>query len=174
MREANWTPVLVYGSLLRGHHNHERWIETYMKRGEMIFVGVGRTTRNFRLLDLGQFPGARPWRHGWPLEGEVYLVSDWALAELDRHEGCPVVYERRTFNTTLGRADVYVYHGHKHRLVVPMPVRGGCWRTHLRKRRVKEQSRQHTSLFEAYDNRVMRGVPKHLPTRVLHTNFHPF
>lgn len=72
------TLVFVYGTLKRGGSNHH-WIQSQR------FVGMARTLPEFRLYDLGGYPGmvgAAPGQ-GSSIEGEVWEVDPAGLAKLD-------------------------------------------------------------------------------------------
>jgi len=83
------TFLFVYGTLQRGGVNHSML-------SDQTFVGEARTAPGFRLFDLGEYPGmvADP---GSPIsvKGEVWSVSDEALARLDAFEGVPEGLYRR-------------------------------------------------------------------------------
>ncbi len=74
------TRVFVYGSLKRGLSN-----DHYL-RGQR-FLGRARTRPRYRLFDWGGYPGlVERAGDGLAIHGEVYLVDDACLAELDRLE----------------------------------------------------------------------------------------
>ena len=82
------TRVFVYGTLLAGEPNHR------LLTGARL-VAEARTKPAFELRDLGAFPGlVRGGEHA--VAGEVYEVDEATLAALDRLEGHPRFYERRT------------------------------------------------------------------------------
>ncbi len=75
------TRLFVYGTLKRGCSNHR-----YL--ADQKFLGLARTTPGFRLYNLGGYPGIATHandRDG--VVGEVWLVEDAALQDLDRFEG---------------------------------------------------------------------------------------
>lgn len=115
--------VFVYGSLMRGFHNHR------LLRGSR-FVSWGYTAPEFTMVDLGSYPGVV--RGGTTaLRGEVYEVSTDTLAKLDVLEGHPKHYKRETelIETDGGHAIAYIYilqHGADREL--PPVVEHGDWR----------------------------------------------
>lgn len=81
--------VFVYGTLKSGFYNSI--LLTSSK-----FVGKGYLIGNFRMLDLGAFPGVvkAPNSPESTVVGEVYEVSDSTLARLDALEGNGHFYKR--------------------------------------------------------------------------------
>lgn len=75
---ADSTLLFVYGSLKRGRRHHA-------ELGGARFVGVARTAPEYRLLDLGEYPALAAGRRA--IEGELYVVTEALLVELDRFEG---------------------------------------------------------------------------------------
>lgn len=85
--------VMVYGTLKRGNKNQH-----YM-RGAYEYLGEGETVRRNLLMinmtgRLGHwFPGAVEFSRivdprAGSVKGEVYLIPDKLLRQLDMHEGC--------------------------------------------------------------------------------------
>lgn len=75
--------VFVYGTLLSGEGNHRRFLST---NKEKIYKN---TFIRGKLYTLGGFPGARDVgisAHEY-IKGEMYIVDDKTLQELDRLEG---------------------------------------------------------------------------------------
>ena len=114
------TRVFVYGTLLAGERNHR-----YLKTAR--FVAEASTTPEFRLHDLGSFPGLV--RGGEQVvSGEVYEVDEPTLAALDRLEGHPDFYQRTSIVLADGILAVTY-------LLTPDQVEGrrvitsGSWRT---------------------------------------------
>lgn len=105
--------VFVYGSLKRGRGNHR------LLQGAQ-FLGPAQTDEDtFRMYDLGAYPGI-VHEHGpnHPVKGEVYLVDDDTLKDLDRLEGYPGFYNRKTITVygqefangdELGHTEALVY-----------------------------------------------------------------
>ena len=80
--------VFVYGSLLKGLHNHR------VLRGAK-FLGEARTLEaHFTLHDLGQFP-AVTCDGVDTIKGEVYEVDKETAERLDHLEGYPNFYDRK-------------------------------------------------------------------------------
>ena len=79
--------LFVYGTLKKGHSNHDRFLS------HAKYLGEGTTTRDiWALYDLGFFPAMT---HGnMQVTGEVYEVSDYELGKIDMLEGAPDLYER--------------------------------------------------------------------------------
>lgn len=87
--------VFVYGSLLRGLGNHGL-IARHAARGGAVFMGEAETRDPYAMISFGAFPGVvdggeNPER----VTGEVWIVDDLALAELDRLEGNGRFYTRK-------------------------------------------------------------------------------
>lgn len=95
---ANVHLVFTYGTLKRG-----LWNNRILQSGRATFVGTGFTARTFVMFDGGfpyvadpadLEPGAA-WRlaagNVW---GEVWLVNDATMADMDRLEGVPHHYRR--------------------------------------------------------------------------------
>jgi gamma-glutamylaminecyclotransferase len=78
--------VFVYGTLLRGEHNHR-----FLRNSQ--FIGEAQTTPGFALYDLGYFPAMVRADEG-VVHGEVFEVDDATLRALDRLEGYPILYQR--------------------------------------------------------------------------------
>lgn len=86
--------VFVYGTLLRGGANHD-----VLARLGARFVARAGTAEPRRLVDLGPYPALLPRdderdREATRVFGEVYVVPDSALGDLDAFEGCPDLYRR--------------------------------------------------------------------------------
>ena len=110
--------VFVYGSLKRGQVNHGElqgcdWL------GEAELSGLA-------LYDLGPFPMAIPADPVARLQGEIYRVNPEQLAQLDRFEGVPRLYERQQWRLNDGRS-VWVYVGRPHQVRHVRRIASGCW-----------------------------------------------
>jgi gamma-glutamylaminecyclotransferase len=115
------TRIFVYGTLLAGESNH-RYLE------HARFVGEVRTEPAFRLYDLGPFPGlVAVGDHA--ILGEVYDVDEPTLAMLDRLEGHPRFYVRRSIVLESGEA-VQTYLLMPHQVVGRPIITSGSWRAH--------------------------------------------
>jgi gamma-glutamylcyclotransferase (GGCT)/AIG2-like uncharacterized protein YtfP len=89
--------VFVYGSLMKGLHNHDRFL------AKAEFVRRDRTRHgNYLLFSVGAYPAAVESNGGGYVYGEVYAVGADTLAALDRLEGHPVHYERQAVSLAYG------------------------------------------------------------------------
>lgn len=99
--------VFVYGSLKQG--DTIRGMHFF---NDAEFIGKARTKKsNFRMIDLGSFPGvmnAVEGQEGFQIAGEVYAVSEATLEHLDQIEGVPFFYNRYKVSTTLGDSWMYM------------------------------------------------------------------
>jgi|RhiMethySRZTD1v2_1073278.scaffolds.fasta_scaffold52470_5 gamma-glutamylcyclotransferase (GGCT)/AIG2-like uncharacterized protein YtfP len=82
------TLLFVYGSLKRGFLHHDFLAGS-------AFVRAASTAPGYQLVLQGEYP-ALALDPGAPgvVEGELYLVGDELLPELDHFEGCPELYQR--------------------------------------------------------------------------------
>ena len=109
--------VFVYGSLKRGMANHQRLAGAH-------FAGAAQLGGLHRYA-LGPFPMAVATDDpAAVLQGEVYGVNAAQLAELDRFEGVPRLYQRQRHQLSDGRA-VWVYVGRPRQ--VRHVRRISCW-----------------------------------------------
>lgn len=94
--------VFVYGSLKKG--GNVRGMQFFQ---DAIHVGQAFTTAGiYDMLDLGAFPGVIiDGKHD--ITGEVYIVDETILAQLDAIEGYPDFYNRAEVETTEGKAFMY-------------------------------------------------------------------
>ena len=92
--------VAVYGSLKRGFYNHH-----FLHKA--VFEGQGQTAPVYTMVDLGDYPGVVAGGRT-AIQVEVYRVSPWLLARLDRLEDVPRVYWRTSI-TLPGRGQVFFY-----------------------------------------------------------------
>jgi gamma-glutamylaminecyclotransferase len=83
------TTIFVYGTLKRGGSNH-----AFL--ASQRFLGDTRTAPGFTLYSLGDYPGmVRAPGDTAGVTGELWVVDDACLAELDRLEGLDEgLYER--------------------------------------------------------------------------------
>lgn len=133
-----WEWLFVYGTLKRGQRNHRLLLGAPFG-GEARIDGV-------RLYDLGPFPMAIA-EAGFHIEGELFGVDARLLAELDRFEGSPRLYERILWPVTPlqaanpanasaqtakppERAWLYLGRAHQVRHVVPIGPRYDQTQTH--------------------------------------------
>jgi gamma-glutamylcyclotransferase (GGCT)/AIG2-like uncharacterized protein YtfP len=112
--------VFVYGTLRRGQSNHHllagaRW------GGEQRLPGA-------RLHNLGPFPMAiaTPDTAADAVQGELWWVDAATLAQLDRLEGHPRLYERRPLTLASGQR-AWVYLGRPHQVRHSPPLPQGLW-----------------------------------------------
>lgn len=78
-------PVFVYGTLRKGESNH------HLLKGRSMFVSENAVVGN--LVDLGPYPAML--EGNGTVFGEVYMVGEQTLADLDKLEGHPTLYARR-------------------------------------------------------------------------------
>lgn len=116
------TTVFVYGTLKRGGSNHA------FLSGQR-FLGEARTAPGFTLHSLGDYPGmVRAPGDTDGVTGELWVVDDARLAELDRLEGLDEgLYERIDVvlapNPFARSAQTYLYARPHHGL----PPAGATW-----------------------------------------------
>ncbi len=94
------TLVFVYGTLKRGHPNHD-----VLARADARFLMAWATAPEYEMVDLGAFPAVQEGG-GTAIHGEIYEVGD--LAPIDRLEGYPVLYGRKRIETPCGEAWLYI------------------------------------------------------------------
>lgn len=126
--------VFVYGSLMRGMHNHRILI-----RSE--FVTEAKTRPAFRLVDMGAFPGMVIGDE--PVKGEIFRVPLDVLDSLDMLEGHPHFYKRQEIvvESSGGELVAWAYvlpHSSlsRHRGGL---ITGGDWRAHVESRNTERQ-----------------------------------
>jgi gamma-glutamylaminecyclotransferase len=116
-------PLFVYGTLKRGGSNHR------FLAGEK-FVAEARLRSGYRMFDVGGHPGLVPDPSAtYEIEGELWSVSDSALATLDDFEGVAENLYRRELlplavPTGSATANCYLYA----RAVTGLRDVGACWR----------------------------------------------
>ena len=81
--------VFVYGTLLRGHANHEVLVELGATP-----CGAAHTVSARLLVDLGPYPALLLSEGASVVHGELYELDETALAALDEFEGVPDLYVR--------------------------------------------------------------------------------
>lgn len=110
--------LFVYGSLLQGEAAHFRL------RGARL-IAQARTEAAFTLIDMGPYP-ALVEAGDTAVVGEIYLVDEALLAELDEYEEAPAVYQRRALRVEEHDVVTYVL---PERLAVGQPrIASGDWR----------------------------------------------
>jgi gamma-glutamylcyclotransferase (GGCT)/AIG2-like uncharacterized protein YtfP len=115
--------VAVYGSLLKGLHNH-RLLE------ESTLLGETQLGLNCKLLDLGSFPGLVKAEQPAVVNMEVYEVTEATMQRLDMLEGHPTFYEREEVDTEYGTAWLYFLHNEDGYYGAAPVVESGDWRGH--------------------------------------------
>lgn len=80
--------IFVYGTLRSGQSRS-------FVLSEQLFLGQSRTASMYTLVDLGLFPAMLPKGY-YSIVGEVYMVDDACLDQLDMIEGHPHFYRRET------------------------------------------------------------------------------
>jgi len=117
--------IFVYGTLLAGEPNHR-----LLTKSEL--VGPARTKGVFGMLDLGGYPGAVVGTET-KIVGEVYLVDDDTLFQLDRLEGHPRLYRRTPIELEDGgEAEMYILNDRDR---IQRTIPSGSWREHIAGRR---------------------------------------
>ena len=102
MEDAKKMKVFVYGSLKRG--NNVRGMHFFQ---DAVRVGQAQTTAGiYSMLDLGSFPGVI-LDGQQDINGEVYVIDELILSQLDAIEGYPDFYDRTEVDTTEGKAMMY-------------------------------------------------------------------
>ncbi|EGA64697.1 gamma-glutamylcyclotransferase [Vibrio brasiliensis] len=92
--------VFVYGTLRHGERNHHLLANSQC-------LGNFTTPPVYSLYDLGAYPAVTEGHSA--IFGEVYLIDDQTLKQLDIIEDVPVTYRREQIETTFGLAWVYIY-----------------------------------------------------------------
>lgn len=114
--------VFVYGSLMKGFHNHR-----LLEKNEAEFIDPATTTKEYALVSFGGFPGLVYGDKA--IAGEVYDVNEKTLEELDHLEGVEQNrYARIRIQTSLGLAFAYLATETTARL--GMPYKGTKWIRH--------------------------------------------
>jgi gamma-glutamylcyclotransferase (GGCT)/AIG2-like uncharacterized protein YtfP len=93
--------LFVYGSLLCGE-------PAFFRLKGARFLGRARTTPQFTLVDLGDYPALLPGGTA-SISGELYEIPPATLAELDAYEDHPNLYQRTEIALESGlRAEAYL------------------------------------------------------------------
>ena len=100
-----WHNVFVYGTL----QSRAQTIRSLSESSHSEFVACCETSLNYKMYDLGHFPGVTLCNQsqGHPVVGELWRVTDVVRQELDVIEGYPNFYDREIIDTTAGRAWMY-------------------------------------------------------------------
>lgn len=90
--------VFVYGTLQRGQR-----LAGALARS--VYLGTAETENGWALWDVagGGYPGMLPDATAGTVKGELYRCDAATVADLDRIEGCPDLYVRRTITLADGR-----------------------------------------------------------------------
>ena len=104
INNKNNTPVFVYGTLMKG-----KSASHYMEDAD--FLGTAELP-GYAMYDLGWYPGILEQK-GSSVHGEVYLVCEEMLKDMDGYEGEGFLYMRKTVAITgmdgVPEAQAYVY-----------------------------------------------------------------
>lgn len=118
--------VAVYGSLMKGLHNH-RYLEDSKLKGSFVTEPI------YTLIDLGSYPGL--YENGTTsINMEVYEVDEHTLADIDGLEGYLEdneelsMYIRKTISTPFGKAFGYIYNDF---IEENEPITSGDWKEHI-------------------------------------------
>lgn len=77
-------PLFVYGTLKKGYHAHE------LLKGAK-FLGFGYTTKDYKLISLGRYPGLLTCSNGTNnVEGEIYEIDKEIMKLTHSYEGVNV------------------------------------------------------------------------------------
>jgi gamma-glutamylcyclotransferase (GGCT)/AIG2-like uncharacterized protein YtfP len=112
----------VYGTLKRGHGNHN-----LLDQYNAVYIGDGYLS-GYNMLHLGAFPAIyKTWLTFPPIKGEGYWVNGLGLAALDRLEGVAYGHYARELLqiNNLGRCFVYTQSAPKEQTFAC--VRGNVW-----------------------------------------------
>jgi gamma-glutamylaminecyclotransferase len=94
--------VFVYGSLMKGFHNHDfLW--------EAKFIKETTTKDKYRMISMGGFPAVLKTHSDYKIHGEVYEIDDYALEELDHLEGNGSFYKREQIRVDGFGKPVWIY-----------------------------------------------------------------
>jgi gamma-glutamylcyclotransferase (GGCT)/AIG2-like uncharacterized protein YtfP len=96
--------VFVYGTLMSGNSNHEKFLSEAKFAGDFIAEG-------FELYDLGSYPGMIHSENG-KVKGQLYIVDSNILSKLDILEGEGNLYIRKLIKVVNNKnesQDAYTY-----------------------------------------------------------------
>jgi len=120
-------PLFAYGTLMRGEA-----LSPAMRIYGALFLREAATAAKYSLMDMGVFPALLETGE-WSIIGELYLISEEALDELDFHEGAPDLFERKTVELETGEEAVaYVLptpllKGADEKLIMNQLILSGSW-----------------------------------------------
>ena len=92
--------ICVYGSLRRGMGNY-RLLETSK------LLSTETIQDNFRMVDMGSYPGLIESEEANNIIVEVYEVTPDTYKRIERLEGYPSFYNRKDVHTTEGEVGIY-------------------------------------------------------------------
>ncbi len=99
----NKNKVFVYGTLKQG--NSLRGLNRWGRAATFIADAVTSESK-YNLWNLGAFPATTLNGKSY-ISGEVWVVDQETMQDLDRIEGYPAFYKRTQVDTTQGRAWMY-------------------------------------------------------------------
>ena len=114
--ENNTHRVVVYGSLLKGLHNHSV-IGSHIESGNAKYIGNQVVEIPFKMIDLGSFPGIIPNSEDErdnKIFVEIYELNDEANRSVECLEGYNEedpdkgFYKKAEVGTNHGMASIYV------------------------------------------------------------------
>lgn len=121
--------IFVYGSLMRGLHNHAVYLS------DARFLGEAQTPPCYTLYSLGAFPGLVQ-RGVTAVKGEVWMVNRGELAAIDRLEGHPRFYMRQKISLA-DHSDAWCYLLDAEKVRNRAVVKAGDWRRRVSSRIVE-------------------------------------
>ena len=110
--------VFVYGTLKMGFGNHR-----LLENSELL--GEETTDPRYTMVSLGGFPGVLKGGNT-KIHGEVYAVNELTMKHLDRLEGYPNFYNRKTIETKYG--DAWIYYLPRDQYLGYCKVEDGVWK----------------------------------------------
>lgn len=96
--------IAVYGSLRRGMGNY-RLLETSK------LLSTETVQDNFRMVDMGSYPGLIESEELNDIVVEVYEVTPDTYKRIERLESYPSFYDRKNVHTTEGEVGIYYLPG---------------------------------------------------------------
>lgn len=93
--------LFVYGSLRQGLGNHH-----FLRDENVSYLGNFVTEPEWTMYSLGGFP-ALVDEGTTAITGELYAVPEAVYASIERLEGYPTFYQRKSLTTPHGEAEVY-------------------------------------------------------------------
>lgn len=124
--------VAVYGSLLKGLHNHDAYL------GKAKYIGSFDSEPIFKLYEVSSYPALKQGGHT-SVKMEVYEVSTLELHRIDGLEGFKPGetkynhYNRINMDTPYGEAFGYIYN---HSVKNLKQVLSGNWKDYFKTRNI--------------------------------------